>query len=196
MWYYAQHGYIVVASNYSGGAWCDGSDQFGGEDVHDIINLYNVIKEFKEADLSKIWMLWYSRGWMMIYLCMTKNLSRLKSCVTVWWVTDLQWLLLTRWEMFPNVYVPCFGGSLEEMKLRSAVDFIDKISKNIPLLLIQWNNDNKVSPHLALQFLWKAIDHWLKIRAQFYEWWDHNLSTHIKESSENIKNRFDITLRY
>ncbi len=196
MWYYAQHGYIVIASNYSGWIGSDWVDEFGGEDIDDVTNLYHVIKELDQADSSKIWMLWYSRGGMMTYLCMTKQLSWLKSCATVWWITDLIWWIQLRPEMYTNVYVPCFGGSQKDMKLRSAIYFIDKISKDTPLLLIQWNVDNKVSPQLALKFLWKAIGHWLIIRAQFYEWGDHYLTTHIKESSETIKDWFNNHLQY
>lgn len=196
MWFYAQQWFIVVASNYSGGRDCDGIDEFGGEDVDDIINLYWVIQSIKGADISKIWMLGYSRGGMMTYMCMMRKLPWLKSCATIWWITDLVGLSKSRPKMLENVYIPLFGGSEDDMKKRSALYRLDDMDKTIPLYILHGNDDERVAVSMAIEFVWNAIDSGLSIRAQFYEDGNHYLTNHIKETSQYIKNRFEKTLKY
>lgn len=52
----ASKGYIVMGCNYRGCGNSEGSDEFGGNDVNDILNLIEVTSELPKADTSKIGM--------------------------------------------------------------------------------------------------------------------------------------------
>src|SRR3989344_8334640 len=69
----ARAGYIVIASQYSGVAGGEGTDEMGGSDLHDVINLQKIIKELPFCDAKKIGMYGFSRGGIMTYRTLQKT---------------------------------------------------------------------------------------------------------------------------
>ena len=66
--YYAyQFHTICVASNYRGCGKSEGTDAFGGDDVHDVIHLLDLCEKLDSVDTKNINMLGVSRGGMMTY---------------------------------------------------------------------------------------------------------------------------------
>ena len=55
----ASWGYIVFASQYRGNDGGEGQDEFGGDDVNDVLNLIPLADEIENADKSK----WGIEGW-------------------------------------------------------------------------------------------------------------------------------------
>lgn len=68
----ASLGYIVIASQYSGNDGSDGTDQMGGDDIHDVLTLYKILSQYKRADIKRVGMYGWSRGGMMTYLSLSK----------------------------------------------------------------------------------------------------------------------------
>jgi dipeptidyl aminopeptidase/acylaminoacyl peptidase len=66
-------GYVVFASQYRGNDGGEGKDEFGGDDLNDVLNLTSLAKEFDFADDNKWGVEGWSRGGMMTYLALTKN---------------------------------------------------------------------------------------------------------------------------
>ena len=62
----AEQGYIIIASNYRE------QEEYGGEDINDVLYLTETIKEINKADTSRIGMFGWSRGGMMTYLALQK----------------------------------------------------------------------------------------------------------------------------
>ncbi|MEQ1789289.1 MAG: hypothetical protein ABL857_02480, partial [Rickettsiales bacterium] len=59
---FARAGYLVFASNYRGNDGGEGSDEFGGAEVNDILNLLEIAKTNPAWDGKNIFMLGQSRG--------------------------------------------------------------------------------------------------------------------------------------
>jgi dipeptidyl aminopeptidase/acylaminoacyl peptidase len=71
----ADAGYVVVATQYRGGPGSEGRDQFGGEDVDDLLNLVAVGRSFYDADPVKFFLWGVSRGGMMAALALKEGLD-------------------------------------------------------------------------------------------------------------------------
>jgi len=69
----ASWGYVVVASQYRGNAGGEGKEEFGGQDVNDVLNLLPLLKSLPQADATRIGMYGWSRGGMMTYLALSKT---------------------------------------------------------------------------------------------------------------------------
>lgn len=138
----ASWGYFVIASNYRE------NDQFGGEDVNDILNLIDIIDDFPEAESNLIGMEGWSRGGMMMYLCLTKT-NRIKCAVAVSAVANLERTLSinTGLKKFVTELTQSYSKEIKEefIKKRSAVEFYEEINPNTPTLFIHGNSDDKVS---------------------------------------------------
>ena len=138
----ASWGYSVLATQYRK------DEQFGGKDLDDVLNLFELAKEFDECDESRIGMEGWSRGGMMTYLTLTKT-DKLKCAVIISGLADVVRNEKTVPEM-SDAYKKLFGSDDEEefvksMEQRSAVNFYDKINKDTPVLLIHGTSDKKVS---------------------------------------------------
>jgi len=67
----ASWGYCVFASHYRGNYGSEGSDEFGGNDVNDVINIIPAAEEVESANTG-IWGIeGWSRGGMMTYLSLS-----------------------------------------------------------------------------------------------------------------------------
>ena len=136
---YAIENFIVIGSQYSSVA--GGSerrkDEFGGEDVYDVIELFNVIEQIEEADSNRIGMIGVSRGGMQNYLTL-RHLNKdvpLKAVVSIAAPSDLAKNLEKRKEM-EKVHLARIPNYIENKELalkeRSVVHWVDELPKNIP----------------------------------------------------------------
>ncbi len=60
----ADHGFVVLATQYRGADGGEGADQFGGDDVNDVLALVPLARSLAQADLSRLHVLGGSRGAM------------------------------------------------------------------------------------------------------------------------------------
>jgi len=122
----AKEGYIVIASNYRGNGNSEGKEQFGGDDVNDVVNLIDVLKEVEGADIERIGMYGWSRGGMMTYLALTRTDQIDVACVGV---ANSDLTQIDRVEMETNVYeelIPNYNENKEmELKKRSAIYWVE-----------------------------------------------------------------------
>lgn len=135
-------GYLVLASQYRGGPGSTGSDEFGGADVNDVLNLLPIVDSLPNADAKRIGMVGVSRGGMMTYLALTK-IDRIKAAVTVGGIFDLVRNAKQRPGM-AGVFKECFGGGDVELHLRSAI--YQPIRVVTPMLLLHGSEDDRVDP--------------------------------------------------
>jgi len=139
----ASWGYMVLASQYRE------EEEFGGEDVNDVLNLIPLSEEIDFCDTELIGMEGWSRGGMMTYRVLAST-DKIKCAVIISGLADLYRSMENRPELKP-VYEYYFGSENEsgfdkQMKERSAVNFAEKIDKETDILLIHGTDDNRV-PH-------------------------------------------------
>jgi dipeptidyl aminopeptidase/acylaminoacyl peptidase len=156
-------GYVVAASQYRGGPDSEGEEEFGGADVHDVLNLLTLVENLPEVDADRIGMMGHSRGGMMTYLALREDgrseNPRIKAAVTVAGPTDLFDLWNARPDMQEEVLIDLIGASPEDLpaeyEARSAVFWPEDI--HVPLLLLHGENDARVPVEEAIR-LAEAIE--------------------------------------
>ncbi len=138
----ASWGYVVFSSQYRE------NDEFGGDDLYDVLNLINEAKLFEFSDGNNIGMEGWSRGGMMSYLALSKT-NDVNTCIIIAGLADL--ISNEKYnKKLGIVYKKHFGTDdvnefEKKKKERSAVYWPDKISVNTSILFIHGTDDDKIS---------------------------------------------------
>jgi dipeptidyl aminopeptidase/acylaminoacyl peptidase len=192
----AKEGYIVVASQYRGNDGGEGEEQFGGDDVNDVTNLIDILPEILNTDTTRIGMYGWSRGGMMTYLAHAKT-NRLKAIAVGGAVSDLT-KSITRPDM-EQVFKNRIPGYLQnkdaELNKRSVIKWVNKLPKNVPVLLLHgsadWRVDVSQTYNLAQEFQKEGIPY----RLMIFEGADHGITEFRDEVYRQVVNWFDRFLK-
>jgi len=134
--YFAFRGYIVLASQYRGGAGGTGTEQFGGDDINDVLNLINISESFYFAKQDGVFMYGSSRGGMMTYIAVRMD-NRIKAAASWAGVSNLFDAFNKSSPGMQHMLARLIGGTPdevpEEFERRSAVFWANEI--NVPLLI-------------------------------------------------------------
>jgi len=188
---FACAGYIVIASQYSGCGGSEGKDEFGGNDIEDVLNLYQILKSHPRANIKCIGMYGHSRGGMMTYRALAL-VKWIKAAVIISAPAD-------------EVHAPAFrkgwaehqkkmyGGKRKEQIKRSVLYWSEKVYKKAPTLLMHGSADWRVnlrdSIRVSERFCVERVPH----RFILFEGGDHTLSEYksdVYEQSLDWFNRF------
>ncbi len=194
----ASWGYAVAASQYRGNMGGEGKEEFGGEDVNDIVNLIPVFTTMEHADTSKVGLYGWSRGGMMTYLALTKT-CRFKAAIVGAGLTDLWAWMETRNDTIESVYganIPDYATNTKSvLDARSVSKQVDKICKTTPILMLHGTADWRVSPSMVLDLSKAFIEEKIPHRLIMYEGGDHGLSEFRKEVNKEVKAWLDKYLK-
>ncbi|MEX0933977.1 MAG: prolyl oligopeptidase family serine peptidase [Candidatus Paceibacterota bacterium] len=160
---FAKAGYLVLASQYSGNAGSEGVDEFGGNELEDILVFKKLVRECPFADEKKIFMYGESRGGMMTYLAL-KKARFIRAAVSVAGISDV------REKIFK------FPLSKKERRERSAVCFAEKFPTTTPLLLMHGTGDTSVPASQSLTLSEKLLRHKKPFELHVFRGDDHFLS--------------------
>lgn len=137
----AKAGYVVVASQYRD------QDEFGGKDVDDVMRLIDLSLAMPDVDDGRIFLLGQSRGAMMSYL-VARRRGDITAIATIGGVTDLFASLAWRPEM-ERVYrarIPSYNSKKQEaLDARSAIDWVEQLPADMPVLLLHGEADDRVN---------------------------------------------------
>ncbi len=183
----AAWGYVVVASNYRGCCGSEGADEFGGDDVDDVLNMIPLLDAMPNVDSTRIGMRGWSRGGMMTYIALTKT-DRVRAAVVGAGSADLFRSVNDRPEMGTQVYeqlIPGYKGSPADreaaLRARSMTKWPERINKETPILILHGGADWRVSPAEAFD----AAQSLLRVKHPFrfvlFEGGDHGLTEHTAE---------------
>lgn len=197
----AKTGYVVIGSQYRGSRKGDdpsiyGSDEFGGEDINDVLALFDVIDRLPGADETRIGMYGWSRGGFMALMVATKT-GRLKAMAVGGTPTDLAAELEFRPEM-ERVFrarIPNYDESKHDvLEARSAVHWADEIDTDLPILILHGEHDDRVTLNSALKLadVLRALQHPHKLVT--YEAGSHGLLERNKEVIDDLATWFDTYL--
>lgn len=193
----ANSGYIVIGSQYRGSRKGDdpvvyGSDEFGGEDINDVLALFEIIDRLPGADGSRIGMYGWSRGGFMALMTATKT-ARLKAMAVGGTPTDLVAELVIRPEM-ERVFrarIPNYeDNKTVALEARSAVHWADEIDTDLPILILHGDRDDRVSLKSAeeLAEALKELQH--PYRLVTYEGGSHGLLERNREVIDELETWF------
>jgi dipeptidyl aminopeptidase/acylaminoacyl peptidase len=190
-------GYVVVASQYRQANGGEGKDEYGGNDVHDVLNLLPILNNCKQADTSRIGMFGWSRGGMMTYLALTKT-TKIKVAVVGSGLADLIKTLDSR-PGFDSLWSKMIPGytqhKMEALQQRSATYFANKINRTTPILILQGTADWRVPANQVLDLVSKFYELKQPCRFIMYEGGQHSLIEHRAHYYQQMIDWFDTYLR-
>ncbi|MCU7553705.1 prolyl oligopeptidase family serine peptidase [Alteromonas sp. ASW11-19] len=144
----AEQGYIVLASNYRGSKYSEGTDEFGGNDVNDVLRLIDIAKTLPGADGSKIALMGVSRGSMMNWLTLRKRPENISAAIMIAGSVNAFNSTQRRPEMKKLMasMIPGFADNQKaELERRSSIYWMDELDRNVPILLLHGTDDLRVS---------------------------------------------------
>lgn len=145
----AHEGFIIIGSQYRGtfSRHPTAADEFGGSDVDDVTTLFDFIPNIEDADETRIGMFGASRGGMQTFLAL-KETSKVRAVAVIAGVSDLLKELDFRPDM-EKVYakrIPNYQrNKTTELARRSVLNWVDKLSPQVPILLLHGEADKRVS---------------------------------------------------
>lgn len=194
----ASLGYCVFTSQYRGNDGGEGQDEFGGDDLSDVLNLIPIADEIPQAN-NKLWGIeGWSRGGMMTYLALTR-INIFKAAIVVGGIADLickssENTFMSR--LYENKISNFDRKEFEEKcRARSIINFPEKISTAANLLLIHGTADETVSPQNSLELSSKLIGLKRNFRLVMLEGGDHFLKPYRREVDEMRRSWFEKYLK-
>jgi dipeptidyl aminopeptidase/acylaminoacyl peptidase len=144
---FLEKGYVVVASQYRGNDGGEGREEFGGAEVHDVLNLIPLAKSLGYVDMNNVFLLGFSRGGMETYLALKQGIN-VNAAAVISGLADMLAGSKERPELVERVHkelIPDFDKRPQEvMRERSAVYWADRI--NAPLLILHGTADWRSDP--------------------------------------------------
>lgn len=164
-------GYVTIYTQYRGNGGGSGVDEMGGKDLNDVKRLYKIVKEFSFCDVEKIGLFGWSRGGQMVYQLL-KTEKWIKAAIIIAGPTNHLRMILENFRSDWKGHLDdMFGGSMKEVKKRSAIFWANKI-KSVPILIIHGTSDDKVDVRDSIDISKLLKQSTLKI----FKGDDHNLS--------------------
>lgn len=190
----ASWGYCVFASQYRGNDGGEGNDEFGGDDVKDVLNLIPLAEEIPQAN-KDIWGIeGWSRGGMMTYLTLTRS-DIFKAAVVLGGIANLR-CNSDESKFMRRLYEYTIGKYgdkefFERCESRSIIKFSEKLNKTTPILIIHGNEDDRVLPHDSIDLSYKLLDLKIPFRLVMLEGGDHFMKKHRKEVDDMRKTWYE-----
>ncbi|MBS0287483.1 MAG: prolyl oligopeptidase family serine peptidase [Proteobacteria bacterium] len=148
-------GYAVLTTTYRGGV-SEGTDEFGGKDVHDVINLLDNIPLLEKNHKIKFheknkYLIGVSRGAMELFLALNRYpeiQNKIRKVVSISGLLDLDVEIKIRKD-FKDMLIENFGLKEGEhakawIANRNPVQNIGRISKSLPIMIVQGTDDTRI----------------------------------------------------
>jgi dipeptidyl aminopeptidase/acylaminoacyl peptidase len=183
---------IIFFPNYRGGGFSEGTDEFGRNDVNDIINLYPIFEQYRFCDVDKKAIYGVSRGGMMAYILATK-VSWIKTII----LNGAHYSMRRMGRERPKLeimYKEVYNLTKNGIKERSGKYNISRIPKNISFLILHGTADDRVSVSHAYSIGKQCQKEGLLYKLIIFPNGDHGLLNYekdvLREIDEWITNSF------
>jgi len=187
----ASWGYFVLSTQYRGNDGGEGQDEFGGNDLNDVLNLIPLANEFEFADTSKWGIEGWSRGGMMAYLLLART-RVFSTAIISGGIADLN-CGVSENKYIQRLFKITTGKEIPfnyefECSKRSAINFADKIFKDCSILIMHGTDDDRVPVNDSIRMAEKLILNKTNVRLVLFEQGDHFLKKHREEVNALRKN--------
>ena len=183
---FVESGYVAVGSQYRGNMGGEGTEEFGGKDVNDVLNLILLLKSLPIVDPDRIGMVGMSRGGMQTCIALKLDMQDgeqdIKVAAIVSGVYDMFMWSEERPDVLSEVMIPLIGASPQEApnlyEDRSATYW--PVMINVPLLMLHGEADDRVSVEQAKKMATVLKDAGKTFELITFPDEDHALSHHRK----------------
>jgi|AntRauTorckE6833_2_1112554.scaffolds.fasta_scaffold00459_9 dipeptidyl aminopeptidase/acylaminoacyl peptidase len=186
----ASKGYVIVGSQYRGNAGGKGNEEFGGQEINDVLNLVPLIKSLDFTIVNNIFMLGFSRGGMMSYIAIKEDID-VNAAAVLGGKTDLIETYNNRPDMRSMMenLIGCPPDECKEKYIkRSAYYWPDKI--DIPVLILHGQNDSRVGINQAKKLAEKLNELDKSYKLKTYQD-GHSLSCQYDDWTNEMYHWFD-----
>ena len=192
---YVSSGFVVIGPQYRGVDGGEGSDEFGGADVHDVMNVIPLAKSLGYVDMNNVFIAGASRGGMMVYLALKNNIP-VNAAAVISGISDLIGGGKKRSGMI-GVYknrIPDFDKRGDELlRERSAVFWPDKI--NTPVLMLHGTADWRVNTGQVLALAQKLQENGKTYELIIYANDDHGVPLNRTDADRRIVEWFRMHMK-
>lgn len=194
----AENGNFVIASQYRGSGFRrqgldTGEDEFGGQDIEDVLALFELIDASPVADPNRIGMFGWSRGAIMSFLVATRS-DRVAAIAVGGAPTDILKEVAVRPEM-ERVFearIPNYAADREAaLKSRSVMYWAEKLPKSTPILILHGQSDANVTVNSALDLAAELQVLEIPYRLVIYENGTHALFEYKQQVITELLNWFE-----
>jgi dipeptidyl aminopeptidase/acylaminoacyl peptidase len=179
---FAEQGYLVLGSNYRGNDGGEGIEEFGGTDLHDVLQLIEIGKTHPGWDGRNIFMFGGSRGGTMTYIAIKQG-PALNAAATFGAPSDM-WAAATERPEMEKVFarrLPDYETNREEAYAsRSAIKWPQALA-HAPLLMMHGTADTAVLVSHTERLSEALTGVHPDFKTVIYEGGNHPLSTHMKQ---------------
>ena len=153
----AERGYLVVAPMYRGSGGGAGSDEMGGADLDDLMNLRPVLGSIAGGDTDRVYLYGESRGGMMVYQALRDGFPA-RAAAVVGAFSDLDGMLANpKWAAAAAQIWPDLADNRKQIvSRRSALQWPEKIG--VPVLIVHGALDTDVPPGQSLEMAGKLLE--------------------------------------
>ena len=175
---------IIFYPNYRGSSMSEGVDEFGGNDVNDIISLYPIISQYQYCDNTKIALYGWSRGGMMAIIVATR-VDWVKKIILGGSLYSMTRAMRERLGM-KKLWLEEFKLTKDDMLERAPKYLMHKIPSNIPILILHGSADTNVSVSHAYSLAKKCQKYNLLYKLIIFPNGDHQLSQYIDDVAREV----------
>jgi dipeptidyl aminopeptidase/acylaminoacyl peptidase len=192
----AEEGFVVAASNYRYVGARAREDQWGGDDLDDVMNLVPLLRARSDVDGRNLFMLGVSRGGTMTYLALKRGVD-VNAAAVIAGATDLSRLVVDRPEFvlgdegfdgWAKVWPDFRRKSREQLGERSAVEWADRIDR--PVLILHSRVDRLLSVLHAIDMARRLQEHGKEYELVIYGQDGHSLPLHRSDRNRRITSWF------
>ena len=192
--------YNFLTTTYRGGV-SEGEDEFGGNDVNDVKNLMDFLPELEKKlginlQQRQMYLLSCSRGGMQMFLALARFpelQNRFAKIASLSGLLDMRQSLAERPDL-EEMFTKNFGLTIEEkeewINRRDPLLAAEKIRQDLPILIVQGTDDNRVSLEQGYNMVSKLESMGNNVTYWEFDGGNHCLSN-IQNRTEMIVNWFE-----
>lgn len=192
----ADAGFLVIGSQYRGGtdapAEVEGTDEWGGGDVDDVLALLDIVDSLEIADGEHVGLFGASRGTVNAFMAARQS-DRFGAVVGFSGLYDLaaeaarRPRMATVWGRHMPDHPENPGAALRR---RSVVEWVDELPAGLPILILHGAFDERASAGNALEFASRLHNEFARYKLVIYDADDHALTQNRRAAHEQTLDWF------
>ncbi len=182
---YANEGFVAVASVYRGNRHSQGVDEFGGDDVNDVLSLVTLVQRLDYVDPGRVFMVGFGRGGLMTYRALEMD-APIRAAAVVSGIADVEQIEASNpevsrgfsdaggWEGLDKIYGG-WDGAEKSRELERRSPRVRAGDGDTPLMIVHGRLNERVPVVQALDVAVRWQKSGTPVESVIYGYGDHDL---------------------